>query len=277
MKITPLMGSMHTHSTFCDGKNTMAEMAAAAYEAGVKYYGFSGHAHTPCPADVGICMDADMTAYRREADRLQQEYECRMDIMLGIEWDACSDIEVPGWTDYWIGAVHNLQDRESGEYYTVDWNQEELQRCCDRMFGGDAIAMAKRYYADVAAVAEKKPDILAHIDLITKLNAGNRFFDEASREYQAAALEALHAVDPQKTLLEINTGGMARGYRDRPYPAPFILREWNRMGGKVILTADAHTAEGIQYAYDVAAEAAMAAGFRTSVLMGWHGWIECPL
>lgn len=95
----------------------------------------------------------------------------------------------------------------------------------------DALAMTEGYFRVVGAVAEKRPTILGHIDLITKLNAGNRFFDEESPRYRAAALEALHRTDPNGTLLEINTGGVARGYRTAPYPALFLLREWRAVGG----------------------------------------------
>lgn len=278
MSLTPKMCCMHVHSSFCDGKNTMAEMAEAALAAGVRYLGFSGHAHTPCPYDEDVCMsEQDLKGYRLQMDLLQNEYECRMDIMAGIEWDACSDGERPGWIDYWIGSVHNLYDEKSGEYYSIDWNEDELSRCIKEMFGGDAMAMVRHYYEQVAKVAEQKPNILGHIDLITKLNGVNKFFDESSREYQEAARMALRAIDPSKTLLEINTGAMARGYRTRPYPAPFLLRDWCRMGGKIIITSDAHEAKDIVYGYDVAEQAAMAAGFRNSVLMGWHGWVDCPL
>ena len=31
--------SVHTHSTMCDGKNTLAEMARAAFEAGAVSFG----------------------------------------------------------------------------------------------------------------------------------------------------------------------------------------------------------------------------------------------
>ena len=34
--------SVHTHSTMCDGKNTLAEMAAAAFAAGAASFGASG-------------------------------------------------------------------------------------------------------------------------------------------------------------------------------------------------------------------------------------------
>lgn len=269
--------SVHTHSTFCDGKNTMAEMAAAACAAGVKQYGFSGHIHTPCPSDAEVCMAADMTAYRAEALRLRQEYTGRMEILLGIEWDLCSDLPVPEWADYWIGSVHNLHDPETGDYYCVDWKTEELARCRDTLCGGDAMELARRYYAAVAKVAAMKPTVLGHIDLITKLNGEGAFFDETSPAYRAAALAALHAADPKATLLEINTGAVARGYRKTPYPAQFLLEEWHTMGGRVIITADAHTTEGITYGYREAANLARRAGFTESVLLTLDEPVTCAL
>ena len=277
MKLTPYLGCVHTHSTFCDGKNTMAEMAAAACAVGVKHYGFSGHIHTPAPADDGVCMSTDLAAYRAEAARLRSEYAGRMEILTGIEWDLCADVPVPDWAEYWIGSVHNLFDMATGEYYTVDWKPEMLLACRDAMFGGDMLALVEGYFAAVAEVAAKKPDILGHIDLITKLNGDGRLFDETDARCRAAALSALRAADPSATLLEINTGAMSRGYRTTPYPAPFILEEWRRMGGQVVITADTHSATTILYAYQQAIELAKTAGYRESVLLTGSGWVSCPL
>ena len=39
--------TVHCHTSLCDGQNTPAEMAAAAFAQGVKVLGFSGHSHTP--------------------------------------------------------------------------------------------------------------------------------------------------------------------------------------------------------------------------------------
>ncbi len=63
------------------------------------------------------------------------------------------------------------------------------------------------------------PDILAHIDLIKKLNAAGEFFDEESPRYKAAALKALNTAKEHGCLLEVNTGGVYRGYRKDFYPA----------------------------------------------------------
>lgn len=276
MKLNAKVSSVHTHSTLCDGKNTLAEMASAAYDAGVRYFGASGHSHTPVPSDAGCVLDADLSAYWAEALRLREEYAGRMEVLLGIEWDSQSDGIRNGF-DYWIGSVHELHSLKTGEYYCVDWGAESLTACRDKACGGDFLSVAEWYYQDVAALARQKPTILGHIDLITKLNPDGAFFDETAPRYRAAALGALHAADPTATLLEINTGAVQRGYRKAPYPAPFLLKEWRAMGGMVILTSDAHSTDAILFGYDMAAEAARNAGFIETAILTMEGLSLCSL
>ena len=273
----PELCSVHTHSTLCDGKGTLEEMAAAAFAAGVRYFGASGHSHTPAPGDQDCVLPEDLSEYRREVLRLREAYQGRMEVLLGIEQDSCSLQPVPDWMEYWIGSVHELFDRITGVYHSIDWDREKLAECCREMFGGDGLAMVRGYYADVAVMAARKPTILGHLDQIVKLNGDGAFFDEESVSYRAAALEALHAADPGATLLEINTGGMARGYRTTPYPALFLLREWHEMGGGVILTADSHSPDTVVFGYGQAAELARAAGYRESWLLTRNGPVACPL
>ena len=137
--------------------------------------------------------------------------------------------------------------------------------------------MAGNYYDEVRRMAARRPTILGHIDLITKFNEKCPRFDQEDPRYRAAALDALHAADPGETLLEINTGAMSRGCRRTPYPALFLLREWRGMGGRIILTADAHSASAIVYGYREAAALAREAGYERSVLLSRAGRTECPL
>ena len=267
--------SVHTHSTMCDGESTLAEMARAAWEAGAVSFGASGHSHTPIPEDEGGVLPADMTAYRREVLRLREEYAGRMDVLLGIELDNCADVTAEGF-DYWIGSAHRLRG-PGGTWHTVDWDAERLERCLREEFEGNSLMMARYYYDEVRRMAEKRPTILGHVDLIAKFNEEGYFFDEESPRYRAAALDALHAADPKETLLEINTGAMSRGCRETPYPSLSLLREWRGMGGKIVLTADAHSAGAIVYGYAQAAELARAAGFRRSTLLTAAGREERPL
>ena len=273
----PGLCSIHTHSVCCDGKSTLAEMAAAAYAAGVRYFGASGHSHTPIPADQGNVLPEDWTPYKQEVLRLRQEYAGRMEVLLGIDWDSCAQQPMPEGLDYWIGSVHDLRGGSPGCYYCVDWDRRMLEDCCRELFHGDFRGVYRQYYADVAEMAGRRPPVLGHIDLITKLNGDGGLFDEDSGDYRQAALDALHAADPAATLLEINTGAISRGYRRQPYPAQLLLREWRRMGGQVILTADAHWADAIVYGYEQAAAWAREAGYRESVLLTLEGWRTVPL
>ncbi len=275
MTLTPKACSVHTHADLCDGRDSLEAMAAAAFDAGVRYYGVSCHSHTPLATDEGFTLPANMMEYRRQVLAVREQYRGRMEVLLGLEWDSQSDV-LPKGFDYWIGSAH-YQRRENGVCYAADWDEASFLACRDDACGGDALAVAEGYFQEVMRVAVRKPTILGHLDLITKLNRGNRFFDESAPRYQKAALEALHAVDPCVTLLEINTGGMARGYRDAPYPALFLLREWRSMGGQIILTSDSHSTDTLLYGYDDAEALAAAAGFDRTVLLTGRGPVECRI
>ena len=272
--LTPRQCSVHTHTTLCDGKGTPEEMAASAYRMGVRYYGFSGHSHVPIPSEQPYVLPADMSEYRRRVLALRDTYAGRMEVLLGIEIDNLADVS-PDGGDYWIGSVHDFQSPD-GRFYGVDASPEGFALTRDELFHGDIYAFAEGYYAEVAKMAERKPTILGHIDLIEKFNADGRFFDNSHPRYRRAALDALHAADPAETLLEINTGALSRGWRTL-YPAPFLLRAWREMNGCVILTADSHHPDTILHAYDQAAALAAAAGFRESAVLTREGVRMCPL
>ena len=55
--------SVHCHSTLCDGKNTLQEMAGAACAQGLTTLGFSGHSYTK--PDREYCMTPGRTALYR--------------------------------------------------------------------------------------------------------------------------------------------------------------------------------------------------------------------
>ena len=266
--------AVHTHSTLCDGKHTPAEMARVARAAGVRSFGLSGHSHTLIPSDRGCVLPAEDGAYRAEIGALRQPYDGEMEILAGIEWDSLADVPHTGW-DYWIGSVHNLL--VDGRYYAIDWDREKLSACRDEAFGGDIWALVEAYYRSVATVAAEKPTILGHIDQITKFNEGGAFFDEGDPRYRRMALAALEAASPAETLLEINTGAVARGYRSVPYPPLWLLRRWRELGGRIIVTADVHDAAQMLYGYDAAEELARAAGYETACILTAHGTEEVPL
>ena len=194
----------------CDGKNTLQEMASAACAKGLTTLGFTGHSYTQ--RDREYCMSPSRTAqYKATIAKLKTEYKGKVDILCGIEWDLLSEDKRTGY-DYWIGSAHHLYGKNTGKYYEIDFRPQDLHDCIYDDFDGDPLAAVEAYFAEVEKVAAMGPDILAHIDLIKKLNAAGEFFDEESPRYKAAALKALNAAKEHGCLLEVNTGGSAGAF-----------------------------------------------------------------
>ena len=262
--------SVHCHSTMCDGKNTLQDMASAACAQGLTTLGFTGHSYTQ--RDREYCMSPSRTAqYKATIAKLKAEYRGKVDILCGIEWDILSEDKRTGY-DYWIGSAHHLYGKNTGKYYEIDFRPQDLWDCINDDFDADPLAAVEAYFAEVEKVAALKPDILAHIDLIKKLNANGEFFDEESPRYKAAALKALQAAKDNDCLLEVNTGGVYRGYRKDFYPGAWLLGEWNKLGGRVIITADAHDTAALTFGFDEAAAAIKAAGFTSVQVLTGNGF-----
>lgn len=270
-----MLSSVHVHTKLCDGKNTMDELAVTAWRAGLKTLGFSGHSHTPC--DLEYCMSPARTAqYKGEAARLKKQYQGKMDILYGLEWDLYSDDD-PSKYDYWIGSTHYVQGPKTGKYYEIDWRESDLAACIRDDFDGDGLAVAEAYFANVAKVAEKHPTILGHFDLIKKINRDGKFFDENYPRYKKAAADALAAAARNRCVLEVNTSAVHRGFRDEFFPSDAILKDWLALSGNVIITADAHSANALTAGYEQAAAGLKALGYDKVLVLGKDGFTPCAL
>lgn len=269
------LSSVHVHSKLCDGKNTLDEMAVTAWRAGLKTLGFSGHSHTPC--DIEYCMTQSRTAlYKAQVAKLKERYAGKLDILCGLEWDLYSDDD-PTAYDYFIGSAHYVRGPKTGRYYEIDFREADLAACIQDDFDGDGLAVVEAYFDNVRQVAEHKPTILGHFDLIKKINKGNKFFDENSPRYAAAARTALEAAAANGCVLEVNTSSVYRGYREDYFPGEDILRAWKEMGGEVIITADAHEAKALTFGFDEAAAMLKKLGYDHVQVLGKDGFTPCEL
>lgn len=255
----------HTHTVFCDGKNTPGEMLARAEELGFVSLGFSGHAPQTANEFYGIRDEQGYIA----AIRGLKEKSSRVRVHLGVELDTVASCDRPQY-DYILGAIHYLE--KDGFIYPVDGKRDRIQAGIDHLYGGDAVEAAKAYFQSVAGMCESlKPDIVAHYDLFCKNNEDGTLVDIDHPEYRKAALDALEAVKACGALLEVNTGAMARGYRTTPYPYPFVLKRWKEMGGRVILGSDCHNRDFLNHGFDMAIELIRAAGFTKISRLGGFG------
>jgi len=256
--------NLHTHTIFCDGKNTPEEMVISAIEKGFDTIGFSGHSNTQF--DIDWHMTGENTLlYVNEINRLKEKYQGKIDVLLGLEYEMYSQTPAKGY-DYVIGSSHFLKIPDG--YVSFDEAAETVKGIIDTYFAGDGMKYAREYYRQVADLWKYGSfDIVGHFDIIAKHCEKHSFFDADAKEYKDAALTALHALAEKQRVFEVNTGAIARGYRTMPYPAPFILKEMNEIGLTVILTADCHNADYLDCYYDEAIELIKSCGFKSIGVM----------
>ncbi len=269
-----ILSNIHTHSIYCDGKNTPEEMVKTAISKGFLSLGFSGHAYTP--HDDEYCMSPDETLkYIDDVNGLKEKYKDQIEIYLGTECDLYSEIDRPKY-NYIIGSVHYVAAPD-GSLHDVDNTAEIMLETTKNHFNNDIYAYIKSYFDAVSQLGRLKPDIIGHFDLVTKFNEGNKYFDENSKEYLDLAYNAMDAVFPYCDLFEVNTGAISRGYKTVPYPAVPILKRLYEKGGRVILTSDCHNAEFLDCHYKESVEILKSTGFKSAFVLLGGKFTEQPL
>ncbi len=279
------LSNAHTHTTYCDGKSTVAEQLAAAQRLGFVSLGFSGHAMQGF--DWNYCMSPEnQRAYRTELRALQSGFATEgkaPKLYVGLEQDALAPPEEKLNNrrdfDYLIGSTHYFPEPLGGQWVAVDGPPQLLKRCVAERFEGDAVGMAEAYFAlHGDAVRRDRPDVIGHFDLVRKY-ADRLGLDTGCARYRTAALEALQTAQEGCALLEVNTGGIARGYDPAPYPAGFLLDAWLDMGGRVTLTSDCHDARYLDCAFDAATAMLRSRGYRKVSRLGTGNdlWDEIAL
>lgn len=266
--------SYHTHSTHCDGNDTIEDMTRSAIRHGMKAIGFSGHG--TFPHDLRYCTAPDgWDAYAAEVNACKEKYAGQIEIYLGVE-DEFYGVRPQINRDYTIGATHYME--KDGVYYYVDYSEELLRQAIREGFGGDPYKMTAYYYDIVAQFPDRMDfDFVAHFDLVTKFNEGGELFDEEDPRYWKPALETMEYLTKRGYAFEINTGAMSRGYRTVPYPSERLLRALREFGGSIVFCCDSHGVDTVCSYLPEAAELAAFCGFRTHRILTPDGWQEVPL
>jgi histidinol-phosphatase (PHP family) len=241
-----ILSNYHTHSSFCDGKASLSEMATAAREAGISSLGFS--AHGPVPLESAWNMDEkDMAAYASGVRSLSEPYRGEMDILLGYEADWIRDLRGPRspfWQmaekDYLIGSVHYLRGPD-GELSTVDDEARIVAAFIEGSYRGDKQRFVLDYWRETKAmIKEGGFDILGHFDLVKKNNSAHGLFSEDEPWYRDAALDCLETLASSGIVAEINAGGIVRGKIKDCYPSAWLLEKARTLKIPFTLSADAH-------------------------------------
>ena len=272
----------HTHSRFCDGSGALKDYAVAAVEKGLSALGFSAHAPVPFESEWHM-KAASVPEYLAEARHTRTAYAGALSVYIGLEVDYVPGVIGPaaadlGGTrpDFVIGSVHYLGRLADGRRWTVDGPREELEQGITETFGGDSRAAVEDYYRLVREmVVTQKPDVVGRMDLIKKNNQG--LFDEEAPWYRKAVDETVETLASAEAIVEVNTGGVTRGYRADFYPSEWVVRRMRKCGVRLTLSSDAHKPGDLAAHFAVAASGLRAAGYGSYWRLGHDGWREQAL
>ncbi len=264
--------NLHTHTTYCDGKDTPEEMVLAAIEQGFDSIGFSEHGASGSPMAPD---EAKLAEYRREVRELAKKYEGRIDIFCGLEFDTDGKAPLDGY-DYVIGSMHYVY--KDGVRLPADGSVEKVRNAINDLYGGRGLDFALDYFEKLASLPDYgRFDIVGHFDLVSKNCERADFFDVNDPRYIQAGLAAIDAIAGKIPFFEVNTGAISRGYRTTPYPAPAFLRALRERGFGAIISSDCHDARNLRCGFDDAAALLRANGFTERYILTKGGFEVIPL
>ena len=261
--------NLHTHSSYCDGRDTPEEMIALALSKGFDSIGFSGHSYMSFSPAYSMSVEGT-EKYKKEIRELKKKYEGEVGIYLGLEFEMHSEVELSGY-DYLIGSLHYFYI--DGEYVGFDRPADHVRQVIDQHFGGDGLAFAKKYYEKLSTLPEYGSfDILGHFDLITKNIEKADLFDTEDKKYRAAAFDAIDALKDKIPFFEINTGAISRGYRTTPYPSLELIKYFKSKGFGAVISSDCHDGRYLDCGFEQARELLRAGGFDERYILTASGF-----
>ena len=265
-----IRSNFHTHTIYCDGKNTPEEMIEKSISSGFSSLGFSGHAYTPF--DDSFCMSNENTKkYLETIPHLKKKYKDKIEIYCGTEADLHSEFDQSKY-DYTIGSVHYI--KKENEYLSVDHSEENTKKIVKDYFDNDYLKYTRAYYETTVHLPEINPDIIGHFDVVAKFNEGGKFFDETDKKYLDYAFFAIDEIIKKCSVFEVNTGAVAKGYKKAPYPSIPILKRLKEKGAKIILSSDCHDLNYLDFYFDESRALLKEIGFYEAVTISGGNFLE---
>lgn len=266
--------NLHTHSIYCDGKDTIEAMTLAAINKGFNVLGFSGHGN--CRNVDDYSMDENNTKkYVEDVLAVKKKYQDQINIFLGVEQDVLGQrFKKHDPYDYIIGSVHFVKTGD--KYLAVDFSSEVTKQIVE--YYGSFLNYAKSYFEEVKKIADMdEVDIVGHVDLLTKFNENEEFIKFDDPDYLKLAYDCIDQLLAKNKIFEINTGAIARGQRKTPYPHKILLKYIYDHGGKICLNSDCHNKEMLDCYYQESLELIQSCGFTTMMELTKDGFVKRPI
>ncbi|MDE5975830.1 MAG: PHP domain-containing protein, partial [Muribaculaceae bacterium] len=164
--------NFHAHTQFCDGRDSMEEIAAASRDAGLHHLGFTPHSPVPIESPCNMAKERVEDFYR-ECERLREIHSPEMKIYtsmeidwLGHDWGPHIDWFQRQPLDYRLGSVHFVPNQE-GVLLDCDGRFERFARYLKEGYGDDLRYVVEKYFEQVLMMLERGGfELLGHFDKI---------------------------------------------------------------------------------------------------------------
>ena len=242
---------LHTHTTYShDGKNTPAQMLAAAQRAGLAFYGVSEHFDYDYDETL---LSEELYKYTRSGDpaeyfhalrHLQEDYEGVMNVAVGAEFGYSDKAEVQGMyaltyekyrPDFVINSVHSIGGKD---FAYADYEKE-----------ADFYSDKKAIYGQYLRLIRDSLDVPYHYDIVAHIGYAARYvqFEDKTfslEEFGEQIDDILQTIIKKDKILEVNSAN--KTLPNRTLPAKHIIERYYELGGrKVSFGSDAHFVERI--------------------------------
>ncbi|MFR8175797.1 MAG: hypothetical protein ACLVB5_01045 [Christensenellales bacterium] len=175
------MQNLHAQHVFATGKNTPESDPRLSGGGG---HEFGGESAGPLPFANGWAAKAENVArFLAEMRRLKAAYAGPRAVYAGVEWDVLSD-------EKWLEPARHTFCPSAAIRRPIHRGRQpgDDAPLFGGGFDGDSDAAAECYFAQLRRVADApRVQVVGHFDLLTKFDKKERFFDETSPRYRAAA------------------------------------------------------------------------------------------
>ena len=262
---------LHTHTTLCHhAEGIPEEYLLSAERNGLSFLGVSDHA--PWPAcDEWRMSPEEFPLYREMVSDLRLKaadsgveilYGAQMDYIPGRMGEARGILQETEPLDYLIGSIHHVDGFPFDDPAKTDeWGKIGTERIWER-------------YAELLLdfVETERFQILGHPDLPKKFG----FLPADPRRFLRKMNEVFEAASARGIALELNTAGLRYPAREI-YPSEHLLKAAFQAGMKLTFGSDAHKPAQIACGFQEALDAALAAGYRSTVVFRRRQALELPL
>ena len=261
-----IQADMHMHTCFStDSQACPRDMAEEAVRKGLKTICFTDHFDKD-DLEWGEEGIFDVDAYFTEMQKLQEEYEKKLNIRIGIELglrtylkEYYEKLTKKYPIDFIIGSVHNVPFKKD-----TNGNQLYTDPAAEKLFADRTDQEAYRLMMETTLENVKVMDCfqsLGHLDYIVRYGK-MREKTYSCAEYTDLIDEILKQLIEKGKGLEVNAAGLKYGL-PFAHPHPDVLRRYRELGGEIVtIGADAHKPEHIAYDFGKVEELLKACGFK---------------